>query len=207
MYLVLLFAGTLTAAQAAEPVHFGAILKKHQQPSGAGNGDACSISPHKINCTFILMQAYKCEFGSCTNGHLAPQDGTINKIELISCAAGTFTLQIVKANAKTEKASVISTGPLINYVEDAHHCDGSTYTVQSFAVSVPIKKGEYLAAEADELGFVNCSGGGENMLLFHPPLADGAAARKANKEDGCLMMMEAFYAPAKASPSFGPWHP
>jgi hypothetical protein len=206
--LSLLFFG-VCAAQAA-PVHFGAVLNKHQQPSGAGNGDACSISSHKINCSFVLMQAYKCEFGSCTNGHLAPQDGTINKIELISCAAGTFTLQIARANAKTEKASVISTGPLINYAADAKHCEGpTTYTVQSFEVNVPVKKGDYLAAEADELGFVNCSGGGENMLLFHPPLADGAAARKANKEDGCLMMMEAFYAPSGAAsrPSFAPYHP
>jgi hypothetical protein len=206
LVLSLMFAG-LFAAQAAAPEHFGAVLSKHTQPSGAGNGDPCDISSHKINCSYVLMQAFKCEFGSCTNGHLAPADGTINKISLVTCAAGTFTLQIAKANAKTNKAQVISTGPLINYVADTHHCDGNTYLVQSFTVNVPIQKGDYLAVEADEIGFVNCSGGGANMLLFHPPLADGAALRKANGRDGCLMMLEAFYAPPPTRPSFAPWHP
>jgi hypothetical protein len=203
--LSLLFFGFSNAQAAA--VHFGADLNKHTQPSNAGTGDYCNINTKHQNCTFILMQAYQCEFGSCLNGHLAPMDGTINKVSLIACAAGTFVLQIAKANASTEKASVITSGPVINYLGDPQQCDGNTYQIESFPVNIAVKKGDYLAVDSQKVGFVRCSGGSENMLLYHLPLADGVAARKANGEDGCFMLLEAFYAPAPTRPSFAPWRP
>jgi hypothetical protein len=203
--LSFLFVGLL-AAQAA-PIHFGADLNKHTQPSNAGTGDFCNVNTKHQDCSFVLMQAYQCEFGSCINGHLAPQDGTINKVSLIACAPGSFVLQIAKANARTNKAQVISSGPAINYLGDPNQCDGDTYEIESFAVNVPVKKGEFLAVDTQKVGFVRCSGGGANMLLFDPPLADGVAARKANGQDGCFMLLEAFYAPSSERPSFAPWNP
>jgi hypothetical protein len=204
--LSFLFAG-LFAAQAGE-VHFGAALDKHTQPSNAGTGDFCNVNTKHNDCSFVLMQAYQCEFGSCTNGHLAPQDGTINKISLIACAPGSFVLQIAQANATTKKSNVISSGPAINYKGDPKQCDGNTYQIESFAVNVPVKQGQYLAVDTQKVGFVRCSGGGANMLLYDPPLADGVTARKANGQDGCFMLLEAFYAPTdEPRGAFAPWHP
>jgi hypothetical protein len=196
----------LSNGQAAA-VHFGADLNKHTQPSNAGTGDYCNINTSHQECTFVLMQAYQCEFGSCLNGHLAPQDGTISSVSLIACAAGSFVLQIAQANATKKTAKVITSGPVIDYLGDPQKCDGDTYQIENFPVNVPVKKGDYLAVDAQKVGFVRCSGGGDNMLLFHLPLADGVTARKSNGEDGCFMLLEAFYAPAPTRPSFGPWRP
>jgi hypothetical protein len=196
----------LCNAQAA-PVHFGADLNKHTQPSNAGTGDFCNISSSHPDCSFVLMQAYQCEFGSCINGHLAPMDGTIGSVSIIACAPGTFVLQIGQANATRGTAKVFTSGPAINYLGDPQHCDGNTYLIENFPVNIPVKKGNYLAVDTQKVGFVRCSGGGANMLLFHLPLADGATARKANGQDGCFMLLEAFYKPAPVRPSFGPWRP
>lgn len=205
--LSLLFVGTL-AAQAQPPTtFFGAKLNKHTQPSNAGTGDFCNVNTKHQNCSFVLMQAYQCEFKKCTDGHLAPMDGTIRTVSLIACAPGSFVLQIAKADAATNKAQVVSSGPVINYKGDPKQCSGNTYKIESFTVNVPVQAGDYLAVDAQKVGFVRCSGGGANMLLFDPPLADGVAARKSNGQDGCFMLLQAIYETTSPRASFAPWHP
>jgi len=192
-----LFGFALGTAQAADtpasPAHFGAVLTTQTQPSGAGKGDFCSVNTSHPTCTFVLTQAYHCEFGSCKNGHLAPKDGTLARVSLIACYPGTFVLQIANANESVKKAQVVTSGPVIDYLGDPQHCNGTSYKVESFPVNVAVKKGQFLAVDTQNVGFVNCSGGGLNMLLFDPPLPDGGPVRTANKVDGCLMMLEAFY--------------
>lgn len=191
------FAVTATAlvisTEASSTTRFGAKLDNKTQPSNAGSGIFCSVNNARPDCTWVLMQAYQCEFGTCINGHLAPKDGIIAKISLIACAPGSFALQIARANSNTKMARVIRTGPQINYVGDPKHCNGLTYKIESFPVNIRVRKNDYLAAVTQKLGFVRCSGGGDNTLLFHLPLADGGVFRPANKGEGCFMLLEAFY--------------
>jgi hypothetical protein len=185
--------GTAQAAETpASPAHFGAVLTTQTQPSPA-KGDFCSVNTSHPTCTFLLTQAFKCEFGSCKNGHLAPKAGTLASVSLIACYPGTFVLQIANANETVNKAQVVKSGPVIDYVGDPEHCNGTSYKIESFKVDVTVEKGQYLAVDTQNVGFVNCSGGGKNMLLFDPPLPDGGPVRTANKPDGCFMLLEAFY--------------
>jgi hypothetical protein len=186
----------LMSAQAAgAAVKFGAKLDVHTQPSNAGKGIFCSIGNAKPDCTWVLMQAYQCEFGSCINGHRAPKDGTIGKVSLIACAPGSFVLQIATMHPATKKATVTHSGPLITYNGDPRHCNGAAYKIETFNVNVPVKKGQYLAVATQKLGFVRCSGGSNNMLLYSLPLPDGGPLRTSNGEDGCFMLLQATYAP------------
>jgi hypothetical protein len=175
----------------AAPVHFGARLTTHTQAANAQNPDTCNISAH-TDCSFVLNQAFQCEFGTCTNGHLAPQDGTIGKVSLIACHPGSFTLQIASVNTQNQ-VQVIRSGPVIDYKGNPNNCNGTTSVIESFPVHVVVAKGDYLAVDSTSIDFVNCSGGGNNTGLFNPPLADGAAPRAAGGEDGCFMLLEAFY--------------
>jgi len=190
--LGLVMAGTQLSAA---PQHFGARLTATTQPSNAGHGIFCNGAANNNGmCTWVLMQAFQCEFGSCLNGHLAPANGTIGTIKVIACFPGSFVLQIAKnVNPKTNQAEVVRSGPLIDYQGDPQHCNGQDFAIESFTVSVPVLKGEYLAVATDRMGFIRCSGGGDNSIDFEPPLADGGALRKATHTDGCFMLLEAIY--------------
>jgi hypothetical protein len=124
--------------------------------------------------------------------HRAPKDGVINQIRLIACYPGTFALQIARAKPGPRSAEVITTGPLMNYLGDPRHCRGNNYRIETFAVNVPVKRNDYLSAVATRIGFVYCAGD-SGSLLFNPPLADGQAARVANDNGDCIMLLEAQY--------------
>ena len=71
----------LIGTQASGTTRFGAKLDVNTQPSNAGNGIFCSVNNARPDCSWVLMQAYQCEFGTCLNGHLAPKTGTIAKVD------------------------------------------------------------------------------------------------------------------------------
>jgi len=176
-------------------LEFGAKLTNQTEPANARQGMYCAGTQNPNGmCTWVLMQALGCEFGNCLNGHLAPANGTIGTVRLVACTTGTFVLQIAKqVNPKTQVAEVARSGPLINYAADPNQCNGDTFKVQSFAVNVPVLKNEYLAVATDQIDFISCSGGSNNMLGFAPPLPDGGGLRKSSFGSGCFMLLEAIY--------------
>jgi hypothetical protein len=182
----------LASTQAMSADQFGAKLENNTQPSNAGKGHTCKNG--KPECTWVLMQAFNCESGSCKKGHLAPRNGTLASVSIIACFSGTFVLQIARANSSTEEAQVIHSGPLINYQGDSQHCGGSTFDIETFPVTgVQVKKGDYLAVASQKVGFLRCDSGGTRTLLFVPPLPDGGPLRTAFDSDGCFMLLRATY--------------
>lgn len=182
------------ATQASAGQRFGARLDINTQPSNAGTGQFCRNAVPFLVCSWVLMDAFQREFPPGTNGHLAPKNGTLVRIRLISCAAGTFVLQIARnVNPTTKQARVVRSGPLINYGPDTENCEGETYRIQTFNVNVPVLKNDYLAVAASKVGFVRCSSGGANTLLWGFPLVDGGALRTATGQQGCWLLLEAEY--------------
>ncbi|HEU4598750.1 MAG TPA: hypothetical protein VFS26_03310, partial [Solirubrobacterales bacterium] len=57
--------------------------------------------------------------------------------------------------------------------------------------NVPVKKGQQLALKGDITSMVRCSSGGDNTLIYTPPLMAGGAFRPATGTDGCWILMEA----------------
>ena len=183
------------AGLASTPVKFGAKLNPTVQPSNSLPGLTCdgtqTVGPA---CTMIQNEAY----GRPEGGELAPKTGTIKKIRLIAGGPGSFNLQIAKVNRstvhKSNQAKVTYTGPKISYTgqTEANYEDDS-YKVESFAVNAPVKKGEQLALRGNITSMIRCSSGGDNTLLYTPPLLTGNPFKPASSTDGCWILMEAIY--------------
>jgi hypothetical protein len=177
------------ALGAAAPVKFGSKLDPTVQPSNSLPGLKCSqeaLGP----CTFVQQEAY----GRPDGGELAPKTGTIKKIRLIAGGPGSFKLQIAKVKRSTlfgtNEAKVVASGPRIDYQgQSEDNFEDSSYRVETFNVSVPVKKGQQLALKGNITSMVRCSSGGPNTLIYTPPL--GSAFRPAADTDGCWILMEA----------------
>jgi hypothetical protein len=187
---IAVFALTLVPATAmAAPVKFGSKLNPTVQPSNSLPGLKCSQEAPGP-CTMVQQEAY----GRPDGGELAPKTGTIKKIRLIAGGPGSFKLQIAKVKRSTlfgtNEAKVVANGPRISYQGQTEANDESgSYRVETFDVNVPVKKGQQLALKGNITSMVRCSSGGDNTLIYTPPL--GSSFRPATNTDGCWILMEA----------------
>lgn len=185
---VLLAACALLALPASSmaATKFGARLTSEVQPSNASQPHTCKPDDEVagVSCTRVLMDAY-----GRPGQPNAPRSGKLKRLRLIAGAPGSFRLQIVKANAATQRAKLVRNGPRINYQGQADP-DAESYTVESFRVNVPVKKGQYLAIKSKETSTLRCSSGGPNQLIFTPPLSLGSPFRTAGDTDGCWLLLE-----------------
>ncbi|MBK5218704.1 MAG: hypothetical protein JJE35_02790 [Thermoleophilia bacterium] len=177
---------------AAAPVKFGAKLNPTVQPSNGSPGLKCSQEAPATACTMIQNEAY----GRPDGGELAPKTGTIKKIRVIAADAGSFRPQIAKVKRSTlfgtNEAKVVYTGPKLSYTGQTEANEESgAYKVETFDVNIPVKKGQQLALRGNISSMVRCSSGGDNTLLYTPPLLAGKPFKAASETDGCWILMEA----------------
>ena len=193
VFLSVLLLGALSVPTTAAALRFGAKLTNTTQPQDATTcNDADPGIPVGVACTWVAQVAF--ENGS---RYKAPANGTIKKLRLVSCDAGTFTLQLVKPNA-AGKWKLIKTGPVIHYhadpLQSVGNCggdNGDQYVVQRFSISVPVLKGEYIAVKAAKLGTLHCSG--DDMPMYYPPLASGQNYRTKTGGAGCGLLVSLQY--------------
>ena len=175
------------AGSAAAPVKFGAKLNPTVQPSNGNPGLRCSTEAPATACTMVQNEAY----GRPDGGHRAPKSGTIKKLRIIAATAGSFRPQIatVKAN---QQAKVTYTGPSLSYTGQTEaNEEAGTYKVETFSVNIPVKKGQQLALRGTIAPLVRCSSGGDNTLIYTPPLLTGKPFQAPSNDDGCWILMEA----------------
>lgn len=199
--LVIALAGLLAAMVApasgfaSAPVKFGSKLNPTVQPSNSQPGMTCNgeAAPTSV-CTMVQDEAY----GRPDGGELAPKTGTIKTIRIIAGRPGSFRPQIatVKHSASTTlgatKAKVTYTGPKLSYTgQTEQNYEDDSYKVESFKVSIPVKKGQQLALRGNISSMIRCSSGGHNSLMFTPSLRTGGPAQGATDASGCWILMEA----------------
>ena len=175
---------------AAAPVKFGSELDPTVQPSNSLPGLMCEHQTPGTTCTMVQEEAY----GRPDGGELAPKTGTIKKIRLIAGGPGSFKLQIAKVKRSTlfgtNEAKVVADGPRIAYQGQTEaNFEDDSYRVESFPVNVPVKKGQQLALKGNITSMIRCSSGGDNTLIYTPPLS--SSLRPATGTDGCWILMEA----------------
>jgi hypothetical protein len=180
------------AGMAASPVKFGSKLNPTVQPSNSLPGLPCSQEAPGATCTMIQNEAY----GRPDGGELAPKTGTIKRIRLIAGGPGSFKLQVAKVKRSTlfgtNEAKVVADGPRITYTGQTEAAfENDQYKVESFPVNVPVKKGQQLALRGNITSMIRCSSGGDNTLVYTPPLLSGSPFRAASSTDGCWILMEA----------------
>ena len=178
-------------ASAATPVTFGATLDNTSQPSNAEGGKRCSDEiPTAETCTWVSTQAY--HNGSHAK---APRTGTIGKLKLVSCIAGSFIVQMATP-ASNHRARVVKNGPTINYKADPQTvCGGDNsdaYVVQTFAVNFTVTQGDEIGIYASQVGPLYCSGG-SGVDLFSPPLGSNTAYRTRTDSTSCNLMIQLVY--------------
>jgi len=178
---------------AKAPVRFGAKLNPTVQPSNSLPGLTCN-GPETplVGCSMILNEAY----GRPDGGELAPRNGTIKKIRLIAGGPGSIRLQIEKVNRATlfgtREARAVWYGPQIHYQGQTEaNFEDDSYRVESFPVDIPIKKGQQLGLRGQITSMIRCSSGGDNTLIYTPPLFLGGPFTAATNTDGCWLLMEA----------------
>ena len=180
---------------------FGAKLDSTSQPSNAEGGRFCdeeSGIPSGSACTWVATSAYR-----NAGRERAPRNGTIGKVSLVSCVAGSFRLQLARVKPAQGTAKVVRNGPVIRYAADPReldadqdtYCggeDGTDYIVQTFNVSVPVTAGEYIAFKAKSTGTLYCSGD-SGVDLYAPPLAVGGSYAPSTTDTSCLMLVKLTY--------------
>ncbi len=182
-FTVLLLAVSASAASASSPVRFGAKLTSNTQPSNSSPAHDCEPTAGKA-CTRVMTQAY----GRTTAK--APKDGIISKIRLISYDGGSLRILVAKIRDGNE-AKVVRTGPRLDYAGQL--VDAPNYAIETFNVSIPVKKGEVLAFKSTTTGVLRCDSGGTRQLIFQPYLQVGQSYQQADDTDGCFMLIEAQY--------------
>lgn len=175
-------------ASAASKAKFGSRLDPTVQPSNSTPGHPCDENMPGATCSFVMNEAY----GRPDGGELAPVNGVLKQVRVISGEAGTFKLQLVKAREVNGvwRAKVKANGPTITLQGQSEtNWENDDYLVESFRVNIPIKKGWRLAMKATSTSAVRCSSGGDNTLIYTPALAAGAY-RDATSDDGCWPLIE-----------------
>jgi hypothetical protein len=172
---------------AKAPVKFGAKLDPTVQPSNSLPAHPCSQEAPGTPCTFVQNEAY----GRPDGGELAPRTGTIKKIRLIAGGPGSFRLQIAEVRPN-QRAKVVANGPKISYEGQTEaNFESDSYKVESFDVEVPVHKGDQLALRGNYTSMLRCSSGGDNTLIYQPPLRLGNPFQPVSDTDGCWILMEA----------------
>lgn len=179
------------SGMAAAPVKFGAKLNPTVQPSNGLPGLMCNPTGP---CTMVQNEAY----GRPDGGEFAPKSGTIKRIRVIAAGPGSFRPQIATVKHSTStllgatKAKVTYTGPKLTYAGQTEaNEEASTYKVESFAVNIPVRKGQQLALRGNVSSMIRCSSGGHNTLSFSPALRAGGPQQGATDANGCWLLMEA----------------
>jgi hypothetical protein len=176
------------SGMASAPVKFGAKLNSTVQPSNSLPGLTCNGPETPLtSCTMVLNEAY----GRPNGGELAPKTGTIKKIRLIAGGPGSFRLMAVKHINGTD-SKVTRRGQKVSYLGQVESAEEEgDYRVESFDVDMQVKKGMQLAIRGNITSMIRCSSGGDNTLIYSPPLFLGGSFTPASSTDGCWLLMEA----------------
>jgi hypothetical protein len=130
--------------------------------------------PGATTCTAVLTGVH------AGNAHpaAAPMDGVIVKLRFKVGGAQSGTLRIVRTVAGGRTGA--GTGPSLSVPA------AGTYEA---AVQLPVKQGDFLAADAAATTGYSCSGG--SVEVYSPPLADGGPGRSASAAGPCELLLNA----------------
>jgi len=195
--IALIAIGAAIASSAtAGPAHFvqfGSRLNPSIQPSNSISSVPCTHQDPGKPCTQVEYEAYV--HSATINpiaGARAPKNGTLVKVRLIAGDSGHFRLQtanVRKVNG-VYQGRVVQNGPVIHYTGQGGVDNGGPYKVETFKVNVPLHKGDFLATNSRFASFFRCSSGGDNTLLWEPPLLKGGGFKDAKSTDGCWMLIQ-----------------
>ena len=181
----------IAPAQGHAIFKFGSALDPTIQPSNAAPQHECDMGSPTDVCTWVMNEAYQRPDG----GHRAPRKLVIRKIRLIAAGPGSFRLQIARLSEIAPndfQAKIVRRGPIINYQGDPDGGVDDVYPVETFRVGrIRVRRGSVLAIKTAATSTLRCSSGGNNTLLYDPPLPLGGPFDSPSSDDGCWLLLEA----------------
>jgi hypothetical protein len=162
---------------------FGAKLTTTTQPSNSVPGRTCN-NPVK-SCTWVMVDAFK-RPGTRLHWSGAPRNGTIKRLKLIAGGPGQFRIQLAKVKFGQGQARIVRSGRLIKYKGDLN----APYTIESFKLNMPVKRGQFIAIKARKTSAVRCTSGGPEILQFQPTLPVGGPLKTASSTSGCNLLIQ-----------------
>jgi len=172
---------------AKAPVKFGAKLNPTVQPSNSLPAHPCTQDASGKACTMVLNDAY-----GRPGVERAPRTGTIKRIRLIAGGPGSFRLQIAQVKRATSEAKLVRNGPKVTYTGQSEaNFESDDYRVETFKLNVKVHKGQQLALRGNYTSMLRCSSGGDNTLVYQPPLRPFGPFQPTTDTDGCWILMEA----------------
>ncbi|MCY7419364.1 MAG: hypothetical protein LH650_12905 [Chloroflexi bacterium] len=170
----------------AAGTRFGATLTSATEPTPAERCDQHGSIPNDRTCTWVAVVA-----SENAGKQKAPRNGIIRKVRLISCVAGSFTVQVARKQSGSQKFKVVKNANTINYVKDLRpQCGGDNFDdfrIQSFSVNFTVRMGDYIAVKAKRVGFMRNSSSGDTYL-FEPPLPPGGGFRSRDTTTGGMLI-------------------
>jgi hypothetical protein len=169
---------------AATPVRFGARLTRFTEPTPAERCSQHGTIPDNKACTWVAVVA-----SENAGKHRAPKNGTIRRVRLISCVAGSFTVQVARKEPGRNRFKVVKSPRTISYAADPRsQCGGEDFDdfrIQSFSTNFTVRQGDYIAVKAKRVGFMRNSSSGDTQL-FEPPL--GSSYRTRDTTTGAMLI-------------------
>ncbi|MFL5779710.1 MAG: hypothetical protein ACJ760_00205 [Thermoleophilaceae bacterium] len=180
------------SAASAATIKFGAKLTSNTQPSNANNQTCADADPTLSANPCTRVPTTFADVGAINGAITAPKTGTVTKIKLIAQKPGSMVpfvvaLKNINAQTYTAKGKATAKGPKISYVSSIQP---TSYKVQSFAVNIPVHKGEYLGITAKRTSMLRCNSGGGKQLLFAPPLKIGNPFDPSDGRDDCVLLIQ-----------------
>jgi hypothetical protein len=181
----------MPAAASAATSTFGSSLDHTPANAGSSCSDDGVGMPGDI-CTHVGS-----DYPGFSGHAKSPATGTIIALKLRPQGPMTFRARVVSvrrvsANFHTGQAQATARSRVINVPGPTQdQMDNSVYPVETFKVSLKVKKDQEIAIDTDSNTAEYCSDGTPGQLLFDPTLSLGQSFRSSNSVDGCLMLVQA----------------
>jgi hypothetical protein len=84
------------------------------------------------------------------------------------------------------EAQAVSRGALLRV-----QAERPSRPIESFAVNLKVRRGDYLALQGSAMSAMRCGGGDSEQLLFFPPLRPFGAWQRSDGFDDCTLLVQA----------------
>jgi hypothetical protein len=188
---VLSAAALVPAAASASTSTFGSSLNHTPANAGSTCAEDGVGNPGDI-CTHVGS------FYPGFSGHAqSPATGTITALKLRPQGPMTFIAKVVNVrrlstnHQKGQAQAVVRSRRITTPGPTQDQMDNGTYPVETFKVSLKVKKGQEIAIDTASNTAEYCSDGTPGQLLFDPILSVGHSFATSNGVDDCLMLVQA----------------
>jgi hypothetical protein len=179
-----------TVSAAAGATKFGANFNSNTDPSNGAPAHEC---PQVGPCTWVMNVAFA-GAGTTQLSLRAPRDGVIGKIKLLSATSGSFNLFLARTKSNPTRSKVVrKSAKTFVYNGNGGAGCAPNCTIETFNLTLTVKKGDILAVRTSEVGFFRCDSGGSRVLFYQPPLVVGGSFQQPDASDGCFMLLKAIY--------------